>query len=233
MQLHTHSEPKYFNKYNLKWFRRRIKAWAKNNLRDFPWRRTKDPYAILVAEILLQKTNAPKVVPFYQKFIKKYPTLSALAGASVSEIAELLKPLGLHYRAFRLHQSMRLLLEEPAYGGKIPSSEEKLRSLPGVGKYTARSICANAFDQPVAVLDTNVARILERFFGLRGERRVKSRDRRLWEAAQQAAPKTNVRVWNLALIDFGAAICTARKPRCQSCPLRHRCDYFVRVRERV
>ncbi len=206
----------------LTWFRRQLKAWALQHLRDFPWRRTDDPYAIFVAEFLLQKTNASTVAPIYQMFMSRYPTLSVLAAAPVTDVTNLLQPLGLSFRAERLLQSVQLILEN--YGGKIPPTEAELLLLPGVGKYTARSVCANALGQPLAVLDTNVARILERFFGLQGGR-VKSRSRLLWEVAEQAAPEKQVGQWNLTLLDFGAAVCTARKPHCAECPLRRQCNY--------
>ncbi len=209
---------------NLDWFRHQLVLWGSQNWRDFPWRRTSDPYAIFVAEFLLQKTGAVTVAPVYQRFISRYPTLTSLAVAPVEDVACLLQPLGLSFRAERLCQSVRLVVEK--YEGKIPDTEASLLELPGVGLYTARSICANAFSQPAAVLDTNVARILERFFGLQGNR-VKSRCKLLWKAAEQVAPQNNVSRWNLALLDFGAAICTAKNPRCTDCPLQSRCNYYI------
>lgn len=208
----------------LNWFRHQLSGWAEHYLRDFPWRRTKDPYAIFVAEFLLQKTSASTVAPIYEAFLSQYPTLNALAAAPVAEVAHLLQSLGLSFRAERLCQSAQLILEN--YGGKIPCTETQLLQLPGVGKYTARAICASAFGQPLAVLDTNVARILERFYGLRGGR-VKSRCKLLWEVAERAAPDTKVGKWNLTLLDFGAAVCTARNPNCGECPLREKCKYLV------
>jgi A/G-specific adenine glycosylase len=205
------------------WFRQRLLKWAASNLRDFPWRRTTDPYSIFVAEFLLQKTVAGTASPIYEAFLVKYPTLDALAEASVEDVASLLQPLGLSFRAERLCRSARIVADE--YGGSIPLSEEELLLLPGIGKYTARSICANAFGQPAAVLDTNVARIVERFFGLQGER-VKSRCKILWSAAEAIAPDREVSRWNLTLLDFGAAICTARKPRCAECPLQEKCCHM-------
>ncbi len=145
-----------------------------------------------------------------------------MAAAPVEEVARLLQPLGLSFRADRLCQSVRIVFDE--YEGKIPDTESQLLALPGVGKYTARSVCANAFGQPLAVLDTNVARILERFHGLRGGR-VKSRCKLLWEAAERTAPNKEVGMWNLTLLDFGAAVCTAKNPHCSECPLREQCDY--------
>lgn len=206
----------------VKWFRRQLSAWAKHNLRYFPWRHTLDPYAIFVAEFMLQKTDAETVVPIYETFLSRYPTLQDLAAATVDDIAQILKPLGLFFRADRLYQSAQILLDK--YEGKIPASEKLLLELPGIGIYTARSICANAFNQPLAVLDTNVARILERFFGLKGER-VKSRCKLLWKAAELVALARKVGTWNLTLLDFGATVCTAKNPLCSKCLLQKQCNY--------
>jgi A/G-specific adenine glycosylase len=212
----------------VKWFRKRLLAWTQSNLRDFPWRQTTDPYSIFVAEFLLQKTVAATAAPIYKVFLLKYPSLEALAAASVVEVAQLLQPLGLAFRAERLCSSAKIVIQK--YGGSIPALEEELLLLPGIGKYTARSICANAFGQPAAVLDTNVARIFERFFGLQGER-VKSRCKILWAAADAIAPKREVSRWNLTLLDFGALVCTARKPHCSECPLQQKCCYWLETRK--
>jgi A/G-specific adenine glycosylase len=206
----------------LRWFRHQIKTWAQQHLRNFPWRNTTDPYAIFVAELMLQKTNAALVAPIYQAFMQKYPTLDALAAAPFEEISSILQPLGQSFRVERLRRSIRMI--QSKYGGNIPKTEAQLLELPGVGIYTARAICANAFGQPKAVLDTNVARILERFFGFSTSDRVKARSKPLQQAADQVAPDTNVATWNLALLDFGAAVCTARTPRCTECPLQQKCQ---------
>jgi A/G-specific adenine glycosylase len=210
----------------VKWYRDRLNTWANENLRDFPWRRTTDAYAIFVAEFLLQRTDAVTVILIYNNFINCYPTIQDLASANLEEIANFLQPLGLFFRADRIYRSAQIILEK--YKGKIPQSQQQLLELPGVGIYTARSICANAFGQPLAILDTNVARILERFFGLRGER-VKSRCQILWKAAEIVAPKRKVSRWNLTLLDFGALVCTAKNPNCDRCPLAKRCDYFYAI----
>ncbi len=207
----------------LKWFRKRLISWAENNLRDYPWRRTCEPYSILIAEFLLQRTNADKVVPIYRVFLERYPTVEKLAIAEVEALARLLKPLGLFSRAERLSQTAKIIVEK--HRGKIPDSETELMMLPGIGKYTARAICSQAFGQPSAVLDTNVARILERFFGIEGGR-VKSRCKILWSQAEAIAPDTEVGLWNLTLLDFGAIICTVRNPQCPQCPLAQRCHWF-------
>ncbi len=225
-------ESKDLDAAKIRWFQRRLKVWAGQNCRDFPWRRTCDPYAILVAELLLQKTAAATVAPIYQKFLGRYPTLSDLAAAPAAEVASLLQPLGLFFRAQKLRESVQVILEN--YGGEVPRTEAQLLQLPGVGKYIARSICANAFGQPKAVLDTNVARILQRFLGIDGGK-VKSREAKLsrrespelWSAADRVAPKQQVGPWNLGLLDFGAAVCTARNPRCAECPLQQQCEYKI------
>ncbi len=216
----------HLNETKLAWFQSRILDWAKENLRIFPWRCVADPYPIFVAEFLLQKTDAPRVVPVYEEILSRYPDLKSLAEASLSEITAILKPLGFHYRASRLLQSARLIIEDSTYGGKIPADESKLLQLPGVGMYIARSVCANAFNQPAAVLDTNISRILQRFFGLKPRLSRVRDDHSFWDVAQRVAPGSAVALWNLALIDFGAIICTFRKPRCSECPLRQQCKYY-------
>lgn len=209
-------------KKQIRWFRQKLLSWSAINLRDFPWRRTTDPYAIFIAEVLLQKTDATTVEKIYETFLTRYPDIKAIADAQIEEIAELLTSLGLHFRAERLHRSAQIILEK--HGGQIPDQEAELMELPGIGQYTARAICVIAFGQPLAVLDTNIARIIERFFSIEGNR-VKSRCKILWGTAELLAPKKNVGIWNLTLIDFGAATCTASRPRCQNCPLQRHCHY--------
>lgn len=210
------------SKRNIKWFQACLLAWAKNNLRDYPWRETKDPYSIMVAEVLLQRSDADTVAPIYKTFIDRYPTLDKLADAKLEDLRAMLQPLGLFFRAERLSQTAKILVENQR---EIPQQETELLKLPGIGKYTARAICSQAFGQPAAVLDTNVVRILERFFGIQGTR-VKSRCKILWSAAETVAPDTEVGYWNLTLLDFGAKVCTARNPKCSQCLLARRCCWF-------
>ena len=206
----------------INWFQDRLLAWAKHNLRDYPWRKTTNPYSIMVAEILLQRSDADTVASIYKTFIAHYPSLNKLADAKLEDIGTILQPLGLFFRADRLSQTAKILVENQR---EIPEQETELLKLPGIGKYTARAICSQAFGHPVAVLDTNVIRILERFFGIQGTR-VKSRCKILWSAAETVAPKTEVGHWNLTLLDFGAKVCTARNPKCFECPLASRCCWF-------
>jgi A/G-specific adenine glycosylase len=164
----------------IKWFRQQLLTWGSLNLRDFPWRKNISPYNLLVAESLLQKTDAKTVAPIYEMFLERYPTVRDLAAAPIEDVSSLLQPLGLHFRGQRLQECARIILTE--YGGKVPQERERLLKLPGIGDYSARAIASQAFQQPLAVLDANVARILERFFGLQGEK-VKSRCKILWGAA--------------------------------------------------
>ncbi len=207
----------------IKWFRQHISTWGVIHRRDFPWRNTTDGYHLLVAESLLQKTDAQTVAPIYELFLNHYPTVGDLAIANLEDVAKILEPLGLFFRAERLQQCAKIVIAE--YDGKVPDSQTQLLKLPGIGDYTARAIGSQAFHQPLAVLDANVARIIERFFGLRGER-VKSRCKVLWGAADLIAPKKAVGTWNLALLDFGALTCKAQNPICEICPVFSKCKWF-------
>jgi A/G-specific adenine glycosylase len=214
------------NLSKIDWFRRKLSIWADFNLRDFPWRRNTEPYAIFIAECLLQKTEANTVAPIYQNFLDRYPTIESSIEADTAELDRILQPLGLRFRADRIYRSALIIVDR--YQGKIPKSETELQKLPGIGKYTARAICSQAFSQPLAVLDTNVARILERFFGIRGER-VKSRCKILWQAADMVAPKRKVARWNLTLLDFGAIVCKPN-PDCDRCPIASQCNFVKEIR---
>jgi A/G-specific adenine glycosylase len=211
----------------IKWFRKHLSQWGAANVRDFPWRKTTAPYHLLVAESLLQKTDATVVAPIYELFLDRYPTLADLAAAELEDVAKILKPLGLFFRAQRLQDCARIILRE--YAGEVPKQQNQLLKLPGIGDYTARAIGSQAFNQPLAVLDANVARILERFFGIQGER-VKSRCKILWGAADLIAPKKAVGKWNLALLDFGALICKSPNPNCDLCPLSSKCHWLAGIR---
>jgi A/G-specific adenine glycosylase len=215
----------YPSPVQIKWFRQHLSTWGVINRRDFPWRNTTDSYHLLVAESLLQKTDAQTVAPIYELFLEHYPTLRDLAIANLEDVAKILEPLGLFFRAERLQQCAEIILAQ--YNGIVPDNQKQLLELPGIGDYTARAIGSQAFNQPLAVLDANVARILERFFGLKGER-VKSRCKILWGAADLIAPKKDVGTWNLALLDFGAMMCKAQNPGCEICPLSSKCKWIDR-----
>jgi A/G-specific adenine glycosylase len=205
-------------------FQRRLLAWYAVHGRDLPWRRTREPYRILVSEIMLQQTQVERVLPKYRQFLRRFPTLSSLAAADLSEVRQLWYPLGYNIRPVRLHM---IACEAVArYGGRLPDDAQGLRRLPGVGRYTAGAMLAFAYGQDAPLLDTNVRRVLSRvFLGTRGGRRP-PRDRALWDLAGTLVPPGRGYDFNQALMDFGATWCTPRRPRCSSCPLRRLCASF-------
>lgn len=203
-------------------FRRQVLAWWRRHKRQFPWRQTSDPYRILLAEVLLQKTDAPKVVPVYLEVISKYPTLESLAQADLRRLRKTLASLGLHYRSERLRRMARELLSR---FGMVPNDLDALLSAPGIGRYIASAVCAQAFGQRRAVLDTNVVRVLERCFDVRSSRPRARDDPKMWAAAQELLPRRarDAARWNWALIDLAAACCRAKLPKHLVCPARLQC----------
>jgi A/G-specific adenine glycosylase len=201
-------------------FQRRLLAWYRHHGRDLPWRRTRAPYRVLVSEIMLQQTQVDRVIPKYRQFLRRFPSLRALAAAPVEEVRRLWYPLGYNARPLRLHA---IACETVArYGGRLPDRVEALRALPGIGRYTAGAVLSFAFGRDVAVLDTNVRRVLTRVF-LGPRRAVRVRDRALWALAETLVPAGRGYDFNQALMDFGATWCTPRRPRCPTCPMRAFC----------
>jgi A/G-specific adenine glycosylase len=205
-------------------FRRRLLEWYRRNGRDLPWRRTTDPYHILVSEVMLQQTQVDRVLPKYHEWLEKYPSLPALAAAAEGDVAETWRPLGYNIRPRRLHAIARESVER--YGGELPSDEATLRSFKGIGEYTAGAVLSFAFGQRAAILDTNVARVLFRVFVGRGEPKAHAMKRHLWDVSRAVLPHRHVFDFNQALMDFGATLCTARKPKCLICPMRAGCRAY-------
>jgi A/G-specific adenine glycosylase len=202
-------------------FQRRLLAWYRRHGRDLPWRRTRQPYRILVSEIMLQQTQVHRVLPKYREFLGRYPTMKALAAASVDDVRRLWYPLGYNIRPVRLHAIARESVAR--YGGRLPETADSLRRLPGVGRYTAGAILAFAHGRDVAVLDTNVRRVLGRvFLGPRRLSRLRG-EKALWDLAEHLVPRGRGYDFNQALMDFGATWCTPRRPRCPPCPMRTFC----------
>jgi len=214
------------NPQKSRYFRAKILGWHQNNKRSFPWRKTKNPYHILVAEILLQQTDAAKVAKEYSSFIKTFPKPSKLAAASKSSVNKFISKLGLDYRVNRLISVAHEL--EKKFNGKVPDTQEKLLKLPGIGPYIANAVLATAYNKRSAVLDTNIVRILERFFAIKSSKPRPRTDPMLWSAAQQLLPqKTDIcKTWNYALLDFGALVCSHYNPRCRECPCKKKCNYL-------
>ncbi len=206
------------------WFRRRLLEWYRRNGRNLPWRQTRDPYSILVSEVMLQQTQVDRVLPKYHEWLEKYPTLEALASARESDVSETWRPLGYNVRPRRLHAIARESVER--YGGALPGDEATLRSFKGIGAYTAGAVLSFAFGQRAAILDTNVARVLFRIFVGSGDPKSHAMRRHLWDVSRTVLPMRHVFDFNQALMDFGATLCTARKPQCPSCPMRSGCAAY-------
>ncbi len=202
-------------------FQRRLLAWYARHGRDLPWRRTRDPYRVLVSEIMLQQTQVDRVVPKYHQFLERYPTLDDLAGARARDVRRLWYPLGYNIRPVRLHQIARETVAR--YGGRLPDTAEGLRGLPGIGRYTAGAVLSFAYGQDAAILDTNVRRVLSRvFIGPRRMQRLRG-EKAYWDLAEALVPPGRAYDFNQALMDFGATWCSPRAPRCAPCPMKRFC----------
>jgi A/G-specific adenine glycosylase len=206
------------------WFRRRLLQWYDEHGRDLPWRETRDPYHILVSEVMLQQTQVDRVLPKYREWLDRYPTFEALADAPEHDAVTTWYPLGYNIRPRRLHAIAREAVE--SYGGQLPQDEETLLSFKGIGEYTAGAIRSFAFGERAAILDTNVARVLFRVFVGRGDPKSHAMKRRLWDISWAVLPHKHVFDFNQALMDFGATVCSARAPQCKPCPLSSRCRTY-------
>lgn len=211
-------------------FQDSLLQWFRKNGRDFPWRKIQDPYSILLLEKLLQQTSVkPSVVEIYLSFLQKYPTIHELANADANQIRELIKPLGLHYRAQELIRMAQEIRNK--YGGEIPKDLHSLLSIFGIGDYTARAILCFAYGQNVPVVDTNIARVLIRVLGIPGKVPSNpSRNRIFITIMEILVPDGYAKSFNWGLIDLGALICKKNNPNCPDCPLNILCDYYVERR---
>jgi A/G-specific adenine glycosylase len=201
-------------------YRRVILGWFRRHPREFPWRRASDPYAVLISEILLQRTRGENAVGVYEEFMRRWPTPKHLARAQHRSILFVIRSIGLAKRAALL-QRLGKALEEV---GGVPSEPIELSQLPGVGPYAAYSVPVFAFDRPLPVVDWVIARVLRRYFGLEEGRRPNT-DRSLWKVATGLASRGRARELWLGTLDFGAAVCKPR-PLCETCPLRLSCTYY-------
>ena len=216
---------------NRQLFRKRLLAWYRAHGRDLPWRRTSDPYHILVSEIMLQQTQVDRVLPKYEEWLQKYPSLAALAEADEGDVTQTWLPLGYNIRPQRLHAIARESVAR--YGGELPSDQQTLLSFKGIGAYTAGAIRSFAFGQRAAILDTNVARVLFRVFVDDGDVKAHATRKRLWAISEALVPHKHVFDFNQALMDLGATVCVARNPRCPVCPMKRGCRSFASVSVRV
>ena len=202
-------------------FRRRLLRWYSRHARRLPWRGAADPYAVLVSEIMLQQTQVARVQEYYPRFLARYPTLEDLAAAPADAVRESWHGLGYYARARNLHAAARRVVAD--HGGRLPREPERLKKLPGIGRYTAHAVASLGFGADVATVDTNIDRVLGRVFGIRGARKSAARARGVWSRAETLVPRRRSADWNQALMDLGATICIARRPRCEVCPVASVC----------
>ncbi len=200
----------------------RLLDWYARHARELPWRDTGDPYAVWVSEIMLQQTRVESVIPYYERWMRRFPDIATLAGSSQQEVLAAWEGLGYYSRARNLHRAAQIVVQE--LGGALPKQAVELRKLPGIGRYTAGAIASIAFDQDEPVLDGNVRRVLARLFDMSEPARSPAGERRLWELAGAHLPAGQASAYNQALMDLGATICTPRAPDCPRCPLAQSCQ---------
>ena len=194
-------------------------AWAERHLRPLPWRATRDPWAVLVSEVMAQQTGVDRVAGYYQDFLASFPDPAACAAVPVGEVVRVWRGLGYNRRAVNLHRCATLVVAE--HGGRMPADLAALRALPGVGPYTARAVLAFAYEREVGVVDTNVGRVLARWEG----RRLGAAEAQV--RADELVPASRSWAWNQALMELGATVCLRRRPACAACPVRSGCAWFA------
>jgi A/G-specific adenine glycosylase len=204
-----------------RWAVSRLLSWFEKHRRDLPWRRNRDPYRIWVSEVMLQQTQAVTVVPFFDRFLRAFPTLLDLAQASEQEVLRLWQGLGYYHRARNLHRAARELAA--SHGGCLPDDPALVRQLPGLGRYTCNAVLSQAFDRRLPILEANSQRVLSRLFGREADPREGPARRWLWTAAEALLPARRVGTFNQAVMELGALVCTPSNPKCHACPVAPRC----------
>lgn len=209
-------------------FGQSLLKWYDHHRRDLPWRVAMgaagrpEPYLVLVSEAMLQQTQVATVVPYFHRFIQRFPTLAALAGADEQDVLRLWQGLGYYSRARNLHAAARTVMAE--HGGRLPRTRDALLTLPGVGMYTAGAVASIAFDGRAPILDGNVVRVLCRIDRIESDPRDKAMQATLWQRAEQILPAERCGDFNSALMELGATVCTPRNPKCLLCPVRLHCE---------
>ena len=202
----------------------RLLAWYDAHRRDLPWRRTHDPYRIWLAETMLQQTRVETAIPYYRRFLRRFPTPKTLADASIDDVLTLWAGLGYYRRARNLHAAAQRIVADHA--GRVPDDPQALRALPGVGRYTAGAILSIAFGRAAPAVDGNVTRVLCRLFAIASNAKAGPTQKRLWTLAERLVPAERPGHFNQALMDFGATLCTPTRPACGVCPVRDLCRAF-------
>lgn len=201
---------------------RDLLTWYAARRRSLPWRDHPRPYAVWVAEIMAQQTRLESMLPYYQRWMQRFPDVRSLATADEQEVLALWEGLGYYSRARNLHRAARLLVDD--YGGRLPDTAEALRRLPGIGAYTAGAIASLAFGRDEPAVDGNAIRVLARLFNVELPLGSAAANRRFWELARQQLPAGQAADYNQALMDLGARVCTPRSPACENCPLKKHCQ---------
>lgn len=200
---------------------RALLAWYRRARRDLPWRRSQDPYRVWVSEIMLQQTQVERVIDFYGRFLERFPTVAALAAAAEHDVLRLWEGLGYYRRARQLHAAAKIIVADHA--GEFPRTVAGLRSLPGIGRYTAGAIASIAFDLPEPIVEANSRRVIARLAGHAAPLGTAAGDEPIWELAAGLVPKQHPGRFNQALMDVGALVCTPVQPLCGTCPLADQC----------
>jgi A/G-specific adenine glycosylase len=211
-------------------FSRKLIAWYRIHKRPLPWRKTRDPYKIWVSEIMLQQTTVGAVIPYYEKWLKRFPDVRSLSRAPLQKVLKAWQGLGYYQRARNLHRAAKMLVQEKS--GKFPNRYEELRALPGFGPYTTAAVLSIAFNQPYPVVDANVRRVLMRISGIRGEASAEH-DKIFLDRLTPHFPKQNAGTFNQALMELGALVCKPRNPTCLLCPGQTFCLAFKRGEQEV
>jgi A/G-specific adenine glycosylase len=206
----------------------RLLAWYRRHRRDLPWRRIKDPYAIWISEIMLQQTTVEAVIPYYERFLKRFPTIKDLAAAEEEEVLKLWSGLGYYSRARNLHKAAGMMMEARVGATRrvaptVPDTVDELMQLPGIGRYTAGAIASIAFDRRAPIVDGNVVRVLSRLFAIREDPKSSRGQKVFWRAAEEVLPRRHCGDFNQALMELGATVCSPENPTCLLCPVAANC----------
>lgn len=213
-------------------FTARLIAWQQQSGRhDLPWQNTRDPYRIWLSEIMLQQTQVVTVIPYYQRFLERFPDVLTLAAASIDEVIPYWAGLGYYARARNLHRCAQVIAT--VHGGNFPKTALALAELPGIGRSTAAAVAAFAFGAQSAILDGNVKRVLCRQFGIEGFPGAKAVETGLWQLAERLLPETGIEIYTQGLMDLGATVCTRNRPQCTACPVAEACVARLTERQAV
>ena len=207
-------------------FQKALLGWYDRNKRDLPWRKTQDPYAIFVSEMMLQQTQVKTVIPYYERFLKELPNWKALARADEQKVLKLWEGLGYYRRARNLKAAAQMVQKD--FGGKLPDTLEEVLKLPGVGPYSAGAVLSIAYQKPLPLVDGNVIRVFSRVFLLRGDLKSGPGNKKVWDLARQVLPAKRPGVFNQALMELGATLCFSDHPQCLLCPLLDQCQAAIK-----